>query len=142
VSLPSSGNLIRKTFYKSAQWLDSRFSQVWQLRLTIEDILGIWDQNAGLGVEQCPTGFSDSGFWGVGWGDNRVSLCSPGCPGTHSVDQAVLKLRNLPASTSQVLELKVCATTGWLVTAFLMTVEDSANVKVGNRFRLRQAGRW
>jgi hypothetical protein len=28
VSLPSSGNLIRKTFYKSAQWLDSRFSQV------------------------------------------------------------------------------------------------------------------
>jgi hypothetical protein len=31
----------------------------------------------------------------------RVSLCSPGCPGTHSVDQAVLELRNLPASASQ-----------------------------------------
>ncbi|KRX29890.1 hypothetical protein T09_11165 [Trichinella sp. T9] len=30
----------------------------------------------------------------------RVSLCSPGCPGTHSVDQAGLKLRNLPASAS------------------------------------------
>ena len=28
---------------------------------------------------------------------NRVSLCSPGCPGTHSVDQAGFKLRNLPA---------------------------------------------
>jgi hypothetical protein len=27
---------------------------------------------------------------------DRVSLCSPGCPGTHSVDQA--GLRNLPAS--------------------------------------------
>jgi hypothetical protein len=27
---------------------------------------------------------------------DRVSLCSPGCPGTHSVDQAGLKLRNLP----------------------------------------------
>jgi hypothetical protein len=30
----------------------------------------------------------------------RVSLCSPGCPGTHSVDQAGLELRNLPASAS------------------------------------------
>jgi hypothetical protein len=31
---------------------------------------------------------------------DRVSLCSPGCPGTHSVDQAGLELRNLPASAS------------------------------------------
>jgi hypothetical protein len=38
-------------------------------------------------------------------------LCSPGCPGTHFVDQAGLELRNLPASASQVLGLKVCATT-------------------------------
>jgi hypothetical protein len=37
----------------------------------------------------------------------------PGCPGTHSVDQAGLKLRNLPASGSQVLGLKACATTAW-----------------------------
>jgi hypothetical protein len=29
---------------------------------------------------------------------DRVSLCSPGCPGTHSVDQAGLEIRNLPAS--------------------------------------------
>jgi hypothetical protein len=29
-----------------------------------------------------------------------------GCPGSHSVDQAGLKLRNLPASDSQVLGLK------------------------------------
>jgi hypothetical protein len=35
-------------------------------------------------------------FW------DRVSLCSPGCPGTHSVDQAGLELRNPPASASQV----------------------------------------
>jgi hypothetical protein len=27
-------------------------------------------------------------------------LCSPGCPGTCSVDQAGLKLRDLPASAS------------------------------------------
>ena len=31
---------------------------------------------------------------------NRVSLYSPGCPGTHSVDQTVLKLTNPPASAS------------------------------------------
>jgi hypothetical protein len=42
---------------------------------------------------------------------DRVSLHSPGCPGTHSVDQAGLELRNLPASASQVLGLKACATT-------------------------------
>jgi hypothetical protein len=42
---------------------------------------------------------------------DRVSLCSPGCPETHSVDQAGLELRNLPASASPVLELKVYSTT-------------------------------
>jgi hypothetical protein len=44
-------------------------------------------------------------FW------DRVSLYSPGCPGTHFVDQAGLELRNLPASASQVLGLKACVTT-------------------------------
>jgi hypothetical protein len=38
-------------------------------------------------------------------------LYSPGCPGTHFVDQAGLELRNLPASTSRVLGLKACTTT-------------------------------
>jgi hypothetical protein len=38
---------------------------------------------------------------------DRVSLCSPGCPGTHSVDQAGLELRVPPASASQVLGFKV-----------------------------------
>jgi hypothetical protein len=46
--------------------------------------------------------FSETGF-----------LCSPGCPGTHFVDQAVLELRNPPASASRVLGLKACATTAW-----------------------------
>jgi hypothetical protein len=50
---------------------------------------------------------------------DRVSLCIPGCPGTHSVDQAGLELRNLPASASQVLGLKACATTLGLVYNFL-----------------------
>ncbi|EDL38424.1 mCG148344 [Mus musculus] len=45
---------------------------------------------------------------------DRVSLYSPGCPGTHFVDQAGLELRNPPASASQVLGLKACAaTTTW-----------------------------
>jgi hypothetical protein len=42
---------------------------------------------------------------------DRVSLYSPGCPGTHFADQSGLKLRNPPASASQVLGLKVCVTT-------------------------------
>jgi hypothetical protein len=41
---------------------------------------------------------------------DRVTLSSPSCPGTHSVNQVGLKLRNLPASASQVLGLKVCTT--------------------------------
>jgi hypothetical protein len=45
---------------------------------------------------------------------DRFSLCSPGCLETHFVDQAGLKLRDLPASASRVLGLKVCATTTWL----------------------------
>jgi hypothetical protein len=53
--------------------------------------------------------FSLSFFFLFGFRD-RVSLCSPDCPGTHSVDQAGLELRNPPASASQVLGLKACAT--------------------------------
>jgi hypothetical protein len=41
-------------------------------------------------------------------------LYSPSCPGTHSVDQAGLELRELPASASRVLGLKACATTAGL----------------------------
>jgi hypothetical protein len=46
-------------------------------------------------------------FW------DMVSLCSTGCPWTHSVDQADLELRNPPASASQVLGLKACTTPAW-----------------------------
>lgn len=43
----------------------------------------------------------------------RVSLDS--CPGTCSADQAGLEPRDMSASASLVLALKVCATTtGWL----------------------------
>jgi hypothetical protein len=50
---------------------------------------------------------------------DSVSLYSPGCPGTHSVDQAGLELRNLPASASRVLGLKACATTPGLFFLFM-----------------------
>jgi hypothetical protein len=45
----------------------------------------------------------------------RVSIYNSGYPGTHSVDQAGLELRNPPVSASQALGLKACATTAWLL---------------------------
>jgi hypothetical protein len=44
----------------------------------------------------------------VGWFvfRERVSLYSPGCPGTHFVDQDGLELKNPPTSASRVLGLK------------------------------------
>jgi hypothetical protein len=51
---------------------------------------------------------------------DRVSLCSPGCPETHSVDQAGLKFRNPPASASRVLGLKACAPTARLPCSYMI----------------------
>jgi hypothetical protein len=53
---------------------------------------------------------------------DRVSLCSPGCPGTHSVDQAGLELRYPPVSASRVLGLKACATMPGEKLVFFITV--------------------
>jgi hypothetical protein len=50
---------------------------------------------------------------------DRVSLYSHGCPGTHSVDQAGLELRNPPVSASRVLGLKACTTTPGPAFSFL-----------------------
>jgi hypothetical protein len=47
------------------------------------------------------------------------SLCSLGCRGTHSVDQASLELRNLPASASQVLGLQASTTSARPTNTFL-----------------------
>jgi hypothetical protein len=52
---------------------------------------------------------------------DRVSLYSPGCPGTHFVDQAGLELRNPPASASQVLGSKACSTTTQLFLSFIIS---------------------
>jgi hypothetical protein len=67
---------------------------------------GCWELNLGPLKEQSCSFFVYFLFF-----RDRVSLCSPGCPGTHFVDQAGLELRNPPASVSRVLGLKACATT-------------------------------
>jgi hypothetical protein len=53
--------------------------------------------------------------WLVGFGfRDRVSLYSPGCPGTHFADQAGLELRNPPASASRGLGLKLIVLAGFV----------------------------
>ena len=51
-------------------------------------------------------------------------LCSPGNPGTYSVDQASLKLRDSPASASQVLGLKVHTITAQLPMSFSVLLRN------------------
>ena len=46
---------------------------------------------------------------------DRISLCSPGIPGTHSVDQASLELRDPPASASGVLGIEDVHCSPWTV---------------------------
>jgi hypothetical protein len=50
---------------------------------------------------------------------DKVFLCSPGCPETHSVDQAGFELRDLPASPSQVLGLMGAPPSPPSITPFL-----------------------
>ena len=50
----------------------------------------------------------------------RVSLCTPGCPGTHSVDQAGFKLRDPLVFASQTETKGVCH--AWPICKFLNTV--------------------
>jgi hypothetical protein len=67
-------------------------------------------------IKKMPTGLLTPWIFFMGGGfRDRVSLCSPGCPRTHSVDQAGLELGNPPASASQVLGLKACTTAARLI---------------------------
>jgi hypothetical protein len=59
---------------------------------------------------------------------DRNSLYSPGWPGTHFVDQAGLELRNPPVSTSQVLGLKVCATTPTTDRSYIITKKKEVSM--------------
>jgi hypothetical protein len=62
---------------------------------------------------------------------DRVFLYSPGCPGTHFVDQAGLEIRNLPASASRVLGLKACATTPGFSQGFYSCTNIMTKKQVG-----------
>lgn len=50
---------------------------------------------------------------------DRVSLCGPGCPGTHPVDQASLELKRAACLPPPVLGLKACTTMTPVLKAFL-----------------------
>jgi hypothetical protein len=65
---------------------------------------------------------------------DRASLCSPGSPGAHSVDQAGLELRNPPASASQVLGLKVCATAAQLLSFILKENKNVLPINLSHPF--------
>jgi hypothetical protein len=74
---------------------------------------------------------------------DRVSLCSPGCPGTHSVDQVGLELRNPPASASQVLGLNACATTArchWVLWTLFQICHRRAWLYSGNPSSREESG--
>ena len=63
----------------------------------------------------------------------RVSLYSPGFPGTHFVDQAGFELRNPPATASRVLGLKACATTFFFFFNFMYISVLSACTPTGQK---------
>jgi hypothetical protein len=60
----------------------------------------LWAMSPALKLWTCKESLDIFFFFFLVFRD-RVSLYSPGCPGTHSVDQAGLKLRNPPASASR-----------------------------------------
>ena len=107
-----------KQSYKTWKWFNKTMTQLLHLFWWL--CTGLW------------TRFFHRPELGMGWGfgqlfffRDRVSLCSPGCPGTHSVDQAGLELRNLPASAPQVLGLRVFDTTAQQVMRFLKELSVS-----------------
>ena len=90
--------------------LDSRIKKKKETRLITENCdFWVW----------CSKIKFDSGFFFL----DMVSLYSFDCPGAHFVDQAGLELRNSPASASQVLGLKACATMpGMFLVLFLFLI--------------------
>jgi hypothetical protein len=54
----------------------------------------------------------------------RVSLCSPGCPGTHFVDQAGLELRNPQGLASSWLLEKIGSLKKVVVHAFNLSTQE------------------
>jgi hypothetical protein len=50
-------------------------------------------------------------WFGLVWFFETISLCNPYCPGIPSVEHAAFELRDPPVSASQVLGIKIHATT-------------------------------
>jgi hypothetical protein len=69
---------------------------------------------------------------------DRVSLYSPGCPGTHFVDQAGLELRNPPTYASRVLGLKVHHAQLHLQFLFCFTHSSRKHTTVWSSCRIRR----
>ena len=112
-----------KCKYTVAVFRHSRKGHQTSLRMVVSHhvVAGIWTEDLGKSSQcsQLPSHLispPNAPFIMFFFRD-RVFLCSPGCP-CHSVDQAGLKLRNPPASVSQVLGLKECATTARLIKFF------------------------
>jgi hypothetical protein len=77
-------------------------------------LVPLTDAQKQLSLESCSQSFRDHlpmFFYLFIFFQDRLFLCSPGCPETHFVDQAGLELRNPPSTASRVLGLKACATT-------------------------------
>jgi hypothetical protein len=68
-------------------------------------------------------------------------LYRPGCPGTHSVEQAGLKLRNPPASAFQVLVLKACTTTAQFKYSYLYVEANVDDSNWGLKYCLKSQGK-
>jgi hypothetical protein len=73
---------------------------------------------------------------------DRVSLYSPGCPGTHFVDQAGLELRNPPASASRVLGLIQLVLRAVFLTSTFRCVWVCIYLSTHVEVREQVGGRW
>jgi hypothetical protein len=65
---------------------------------------------------------------------DRVSLYSPGCPGTHFVDQAGLELRDPPAFASRVLGLKAYANLSLIIFYINLFATSLASILIRSLF--------
>ena len=105
---------------------------------TCGSLCGYWEPNLG------PLQKQEIVFPPLVFGDS-VSLCNrPGCPGTCSVDQVGLELRDLPSSASQVRGLRECSTTPSLffILFLVLRQKSSAVAQLAICLRLLSAGLW
>lgn len=124
---PSMPNLLRVVFFSFLNFfITFIYFCVWKLtHLSIRGQLGVlFTSNVDLGDQTwvirldnkclCPLSHLFSPiflFFSSSLFKDRISLCRPGWFGINCADQAILKLRDRPASVSQVFILRVCVIT-------------------------------